>query len=48
MVQLAITSIGLDDDMVPNRLQAINWTNADPTNWRIYAALWGWVKLALS
>ena len=25
----------------PNRLQAIIWTNADPINWRIYAALWG-------
>ena len=27
--------------MVPNRLQAIIWTNADPIHWRIYAALGG-------
>ena len=27
--------------MVPNRQQAIIWTNADPVDWRIYAALGG-------
>ena len=32
---------GLDNGLVPNRLQAIIWTNADPIHWRIYAAL-GW------
>ena len=26
---------------MPNRRQAIIWTNADPFHWRIYAALWG-------
>ena len=25
--------------LAPNRRQAINWTNADPVHWRIYAAL---------
>ena len=25
--------------LVPNRRQAIVWTNADPIHWRIYAAL---------
>ena len=29
MAQLTITDIGLDDDLAPNRLQAIIWTNAD-------------------
>ena len=33
------SSIGLDNDLVPNRRQAIIWTNADPIQWRIYAAL---------
>ena len=27
--------------LVPNRRQAIIWTNADPIHWRIYAALGG-------
>ena len=34
-------SIGLDNGLAPNRRQAINWTNADPIHWRIYAALGG-------
>ena len=34
-------SIGLDNGLTPNRRQAIIWTNADPINWRIYAALGG-------
>ena len=32
-------SIGLDNGLAPKRRQAIIWTNADPTHWRIYAAL---------
>ena len=31
--------------LVPNRRQAIIWTNADPIHLRIYAALGGRVKL---
>ena len=27
--------------LTPNRRQAIIWTNADPAQWRIYAALVG-------
>ena len=35
-------SIGLDNGLVPNRQQAIIWTNADQIiHWRIYAALGG-------
>ena len=34
-------SIGLDNGLVTNRLQAIIWTIADPIHWRIYAALGG-------
>ena len=34
-------SIGWDDSLVPNRRQAIIWTNADPVYRRIYAALGG-------
>ena len=34
-------AFGLDNGLVPNRRQAIIWTNADPVYWRIYAALWG-------
>ena len=33
--------VGLDNGLVPNRRQAIIWTNADPIHWRIYAALRG-------
>ena len=29
----------LDDGLAPIKRQAIIWTNADPTYWRIYAAL---------
>ena len=28
-------------DIKPNRRQAITWTNADPVQWCIYAALGG-------
>ena len=38
-LQLTITSIGLDDGLVPNRRQAIIWTNVDPIHWHIYVAL---------
>ena len=34
-------NIGLDNGLTPHRRQAIIWTNADPINWRIYAALGG-------
>ena len=33
--------IGLGNGLVPNRQQAITWTNADPIHWCIYAALGG-------
>ena len=33
--------IGLDNDLAPNRRQAITWTNANPIGWRIYAELGG-------
>ena len=36
-----LPSIGLDNGLVPNKRQAIMWTNADPIHWRIYAALGG-------
>ena len=32
---------GSDNGLVPNRRQAIIWTNADPIHWRIYAAQGG-------
>ena len=35
------SSIGLDNGLVPNRRQAITWTNADPVRLRIYAELDG-------
>ena len=35
------TSIGLDNGLVPNRQQAIIWSNGDPIHWHIYAALGG-------
>ena len=34
-------SIGLDNVLAPKRRQAIIWTNTDPIDWRIYAALGG-------
>ena len=34
-------STGSDNGLVPNRRQAIFWTNADLIHWRIYAALGG-------
>ena len=36
-----LTSIGLDNGLVPNRRQAIIWTSADTIHWRMYAALGG-------
>ena len=33
--------IGLHNGLVPNRQQAIIWTNVDPIHWRIYMALGG-------
>ena len=38
-IQLKMNIIGLDNGLAPNRRQAIIWTNADPVDWRIYAAL---------
>ena len=40
-VQLTITQHCLDHGLVPNRQQAIIWTNADMIYWRIYVALGG-------
>ena len=40
-VQLTATQHGLDNDLPPNRRQAIIWNNADPIRWGIYAALGG-------
>ena len=34
-------SIGSGNGLVPNRRQAIAWTNDDPVHWHIYAALGG-------
>ena len=34
-------AFGLDNGLVPNRRQAIIWSNADPIHWGIYAALGG-------
>ena len=34
-------SIGSDNGLIPSRRQAIIWTNADPVQCRIYAALGG-------
>ena len=39
-VQLT-TSIGSGNGLVPNRWQAIAWTNADLIHWCIYTALGG-------
>ena len=36
-------SIGLDNDLAPNRRQAIIWTNADPIYWHMYATPAGYV-----
>ena len=40
-VQLTIFSIGSDNGLVPNRQQAIIWTNGDAVHWCIYAELGG-------
>ena len=46
MVQLKHSSIGSCNGLVPNRQQAITWTNAYPVHWRMYAAFGvGWVKI---
>ena len=34
-------AFGLNNGLVPNKRQAIIWTNAGPIHWRIYAALGG-------
>ena len=34
-------SIGWDNGLVPNKQQAIIWTNAEPIHWRIYVAQGG-------
>ena len=34
-------SISLENGLAPNKRKAIIWTNAEPTHWRIYAALGG-------
>ena len=39
MVQLRLTSIGLDNGLALDRRQAIIWSNVDPIHWRIHAAL---------
>ena len=36
MVQLTISNIGLDNGLVPDRRQAMIWTNDDPDYWRAY------------
>ena len=36
--------MGSDNGLVPNRRQAIIWTNADSVHWRIYTALGACVK----
>ena len=41
MVQLTITSIGLDNGLGPNKRQAIILTSNDWIHWRLYAALCG-------
>ena len=42
-------AFGSGNGLAPNRRQAITWTNDDPVQWRIYAALEGdgltWYKL---
>ena len=35
------TSNSLDNRLASNRWQAITWTNAGPTRWRMYVALGG-------
>ena len=40
-------SVGLDNGLAPNRRQAIIRTNADPTNWRLHAVLWGDLRESL-
>ena len=35
------SSIGSSNGLVPNRWQAITWTNGYPVHWRIYVALGG-------
>ena len=34
-------NIGINNVLMPNRRQAIIWTNADSNHWRIHAAQWG-------
>ena len=32
-------NVGVDNSLVPNRRQAIIWTDADPVHWRVYLTL---------
>ena len=46
LIKIALTLVtdypnGSDKVLVPNRWQAIIWTNGDPIHWRIYVALGG-------
>ena len=38
-VKVLWVGVGSDNGLVPNRQQAIIWSNADPVRWCIYAAL---------
>ena len=40
-IRRGFDGVGLDNGLVPNRRQAIIWTNAEPIHWRTYAALEG-------
>ena len=37
LFQLKYPSVGLDNGLASNRLQAIIWTSANPIHWRLYA-----------
>ena len=41
LLLLSSASIGSDSGLATNMWQAIIWTNSDPIQWRIYAALGG-------
>ena len=38
-IQLTKVSVGSGNGLVPNKRQAITWSNAGPVYWRIFAAL---------
>ena len=47
-VQLTITQHWFRYGLSPNWWRSIIWTNADPINWHIYAALWRrWVNISM-